>query len=71
MGKNLESELKGSLNVQPRQPLEGCPGDLRQGIIDYWKGRGISIALLKKYYGFGRSLTVVPSEAQLRALYPH
>ncbi len=71
MPRDLEREVRGSLSVKPRLPLEGCPDDLRQGIINYWKGRGISISLLDKYYNFRGSLTINPSKEQIRSLYSH
>ena len=40
------------------------PPDLAKGIDDYYKGKGISIELLKKYYGFGEGMTVGPTERQ-------
>jgi hypothetical protein len=69
MPGDIEKERRGSLTVQPRQPLEGCPDDLRQGIIDYWEGRGMPMEILEKYYSFRKSLAIRPSEAQIRALF--
>jgi hypothetical protein len=71
MAKEISDRFKHVQIANPRQPLEGCPGDLREGIINYWRGNGISLRLLEKYYNFRGSLTIVPSKEQLRALYPH
>lgn len=61
-----ETFSKTSLCVRGTNDIK-LPADLRKGLDDYFSGKGISIALLRKYYGFGESLEIKPTPEELRA----
>lgn len=35
--------------------------ELKKALDDYYAGRGIPLAILRKYYGLGESLTITPT----------
>lgn len=53
----LEEEMKKSLFVQGTDDIA-----VSQEVKDYFEGRGISMEFLRKHYGVGRSLCIIPEK---------
>ena len=63
MVDGLEKKIgfrKNGLTVQGAPPGTGMPEELKEATVGYYQGKGISVEILKKYYGLGKSLTVEP-----------
>ena len=76
MSEKLEKKVfqEDGLTVQGKSFDEiDWPGkeDLRQGIIDYWNGKGMPKKVAEKYYGLNGSLSVGPSEEEIEAMMRH
>jgi len=65
MGKKLDERLNifssNSLSVQGTNDVP-MPEDLKEGLKSWYTGKGISMELLRKYYGVGKSLIISPAD---------
>ncbi len=69
-GIDLEKLLQhGSLFIQGTMSSEGMPKELLEAFDSYYKGNGMSVEILRKYYSYGEGLTIMPDEKFHRALF--
>jgi hypothetical protein len=54
---NLEREVKSELIVQGSDRTS-MPEELKQGVQDYYSGRGMPVATFEKYYGLKTRIEV-------------
>jgi len=67
MAKEVRRQETGGICMQGSDTMDSMPEDLRQGIINYYGGKGMPLKVAEKYYGLRGSLVISPSPKDLQS----